>query len=479
MELTREMKAFLDDKSIRHARTCSENIEDFRHEKEVRNWVKTQSEILWNYKGGKSQIENDQKGDYYNSEKLLSYYIADTIFSDCKRKGKCIFTEIGSRHLELLQSLSLQSFCDHKSYLQWRNRSPDGELSSSIEKDADFQFACSWVRNTMVHCSQCMSTINAEGWKSLCSHEVILNLYRCIVKMMISGSRIDSSYTSYLTKFNNCLAGLLDGNAVEWEELKDVLSYGFGEQSNVSLFEIILMRAILCNHIASIYREFIDGKNELSLPAIRKVQAWLIWFQKGGGDQDASVQEEDHHDAKRYLAYILADDIILHCRENQGWCMLEKLDKEKVRLLQSLSIQEYLQHKVHSRKQKNSYGAFLPDKITREDIDKELTELMTSRKCCKRDNGIRDTANRLLRCSEINKETIASAKMFTLRRMNVCTPAQKNNLAYHMKEFYDQFFTDGPAEMDQSFEIDLPLPIHESKYIVNAFELIISNVVCS
>jgi hypothetical protein len=480
MSVNSQKQIFLDNESIKLANTCLENIDEFNRQEAIDTWVKAQAEIFWNYKGRNEQEEFEEKQDYFKARSLLAFYIGDATFEDCRHDNACIFNKFSSKHFDLLQSISLHDYIEHKSFLNWCSRTPSHSLSSQGDKYADFTNACSWIRKSFSKCTRCSFSPGSDTWKNICKHDVILNLDRSIVNMLTSGVRVADTYINYLTNFNRSLICLFDGQKVAWKDICNLLDFCFEHPQNVTMFEVFLIRAILSVHLNCLYEQLVTIKDIISIEDIKEIQAWTIWFQNGCSKQKDNHAVEDWHDAKRYLAFVLTDYLIQQSHSVHYAGLLSNLDVDRIHLLQSLTVHEYTVYKVISDKLSKNDGAFYSHNVSQSEIDIVLKELTTKtfKGKVKSFNAL-DLVRKLLELTQSSKESISKAKLFALKRITSDYFNHNTILNQHMAEFYDKVFSP-TGEMNSNYSnIRLKIPLRQSKYVVSTFEFLFCETVCS
>jgi hypothetical protein len=90
----------------------------------------------------------------------------------------------------------------------------------------------------------------------------------------------------------------------------------------------------------------IDYNLDEFLEKIIKSQAHLIWHNKGRPFQNKYGMENDWFEAKRYIYYLLVDQMLQSCHTGDQ-CPLESFNKYSTTFLQSLTIEEYAKFKAY------------------------------------------------------------------------------------------------------------------------------------
>ena len=215
------------------------------------------------------------------------------------------------------------------------------------------------------------------------------------------------------------------------------------------------------------------------LDDLTKRQARILWFFRGcKQNQSLDEQKDDYYNAKRYIAFLLADMLLLKCKDKKI-CPEMSLKPEYIEYLQGITIEEFTRYKAYLRWRDRNINNYPKDN------DKYLEDYFsainfldkTAINCKNKQCG--DTFEYWKRIIESGDyiaklDMIKIAKINTLRRLFREDPEKMNFLDQFVTNFYENIKELVIRNKDTLETIkDIVSTIYEKSDVVNMFEFIL------
>lgn len=178
------------------------------------------------------------------------------------------------------------------------------------------------------------------------------------------------------------------------------------------------------------------------LEKLVKLQANIYYALRKGGDDD-----DNYHDAKRYITYLLIEKILKKCYPNSEIdnCYIF-VDKDLIDYFNSLTLEEYIRIKAFFKWVKaNNYNPTTDISIDRNYYFEALNEIDNIKINCKRKqvfsgkvvNHLSTDIKKYLTEKKLKK--IIKGKRYTIKRLQLRKPDEINAIL-DMKEFMRNFY---------------------------------------
>jgi hypothetical protein len=450
---------------------CLERMADLRKEHVVQTLALAKAKLNWARKGRPDQDSRGTDDDYFTARRFLAYLVGDALFGRCVRRTSCILRVFGVRHFELLQSITLKDFLETKAYLTWSARCSSAAMSNDVEQIRDYVTACTQLRQALAKCNLCSLAPRAHYWKHVWSSTITNNHDRRIASAFATPRPPHDQYGLYVARFREALGQLVeDDGTVDGTTVRFLVDFILTTPHAVSLFEVLAIRAMLARHYRRVYERFLSLGADRSVRDAIEEQAWLEWTLKGAPPRGQDGMADDFHEAKRYLAYLLADTCWSGRRPNA--VALNALDPERAQLLQGLTVAEYLTHKLYGEWLSTKPDPSEPFGVTDDALSSALSRLLAivqgqSAATVAAATSLHDA----LRHACAQPTAVRRAKQNTLHRLAKTGEAYGRTLESHMREFYEfERTTDGAASGRSCLRFDRP----EAAYVVNVLELLLA-----
>lgn len=453
----------LDDIANKFARESIDNIDEFYDESDIKKWIETQANILWRYKKKPIQEHTEKEQDYFCARSYLGYLMSDAVLTGYQCQKRCILQRYSPTHLNLIQSLSLEDYLQNKAYLNWIYRSGK-KLSSIQDRFIDYKKAIIQLREAICLCNWCQCAPEKSFWKKLLasypSDSKLFTLHN-YTHSVISRIAITFSLTEYINfsdVFYKGLYSMSEGKAISWNNLKNLLCFSSLYPAVVTVFEYILIRAMLSDYMGRLYEKAVS--NCILTHELIEPQAWLFWYMKDCPKQSDVEMKKDYCNAYSYLAYICIKKLLNMLLENNK-ISVESLSKNQLNLLQSLTLHEYLAHAAMANYMYNKEKLGYCIELNANDLKNELLKLINNMRGVSNNKDIANR-NKLTRVlSGMNYRELYKDKLTRLNRLGVNNPTQLNQLKKHIEQFYKKYRA--------------PTNILNYQYVMNMYELIVAH----
>lgn len=452
------MPSPLDAKAEEWAKACLKCIGAFEDDRAVDRWVELQAQFLWRYKKRLQQSPEDQLEDYLTARAHFAYLVSDAAMA-CHQPSSCICELYSSNHFRQMQSLTLERYLQIKSYLRWTGRTDKLRTSTLAEAEEDYNAVLALFREMMGKCSWCQYAPRAVFWKNACSQDVISRFNHMVV-LRIGETSLIQGYPRYVTSFLHGLHALRTGEEVAWNHLAAILWFLGKHPFAVSMFEVLLVRAMLADHFGRLYSNLL----QCSIPVgdLVEPQAWYFWFLKGCPEQTSDQQRDDYQEAKRYLAFVLSKHVFARGAQLTS-SPLNFATSKHILLLQSLSLREYLYHDVVARQLENKRRHLQEVKIGAAEIETSLADLlaMARRWSGSTPGDVRAFFDAHIRPHWGGTDECRRAKFHALRRMGIDRAYDLSSVERYLRDLRPS--------------LRLPRPIYDAAGYVNMLEFAVGS----
>lgn len=327
----------------KHADDFRENITEFKHDFNIETWVNIQAKINWEYKGSPTEQRCDEQDcDFHLANQQFRYLLAANILQHFPQQ-ECLLRHYTVPYHKYLQGITIQQFLEMQAYFNWVDRTERREISTAEQWREDYLSACQSLRHALYHCIRCPHGSSRDQWSALSSSDLRLGLDSSIVQMITAHHTVLCiDYVRFFTTFRRNMEAFFAGDPIPWEELTFLLEYLWQAPYAISMFQMLVIRALTADHFTRLYRQLLEDGN--GLHDITKKLAWLFWYSKGSPDQwDLEARDQDYDVARQDLAYTLAD-MLTGVYDAQAFQRI-MANKALAQLLASVFYSSYKQHR--------------------------------------------------------------------------------------------------------------------------------------
>ncbi|MBN1653538.1 MAG: toll/interleukin-1 receptor domain-containing protein [Deltaproteobacteria bacterium] len=213
------------------------------------------------------------------------------------------------------------------------------------------------------------------------------------------------------------------------------------------------------------------SKSTVDLQKLVLIQAQLFWYYKGcPASQDNESLSDNYYDAKRFISFCLADEIINQCI-NGPTCPFSALPAEYAKYLSSLTIEDFVRIKAYLYWCDRRSGNLPADPADDYFKAKNYVESFLNNCPCKKSKKLASTMKDRGFSSEDN---VSRAKLYTLRRLQYSTNREEGR---KLSDFIEKFYSslensNGPQKPENCYRFGID---SENYTFANMFELILVN----
>jgi hypothetical protein len=426
----------------------------------VEEWIHTQAQLFSKFDEYYSPPAPPDFILIERATEYLAFLLSEELLKDCNQQIPCGMTSLRQEYMEYLSSLTISQFVKFKSYLLWVDRTQQTTDTNDQTDSNDYHLAQVYLYNKMVRCNCCRNTDFPTNY---------------LESFIATGERL----TEFWHQMKSAIDEVLSTKHPSVSTLKKLLFYVHQAPEIVTISDFLIIRYMVSILYLNYQERILKSSQNDTFEDIVDMQAYIGWFIKLCPDQSIDKQMDDLCNGKRYVAFLIADGLFRKCRESHC-CPLDALGANKavIRLLQSLSIEEFIRYKAyliwHDRNMIRNDNT----KDSNTDYFIVLGDLIEMMRGCLYHQRTR-TANhlrRVIECADLpNTSEIKSAKLFRIRNL---PGGRSDALEVHLDGFYSSIRTILNVNTPNNNPVIPVYPIGLNPYIVNMFEYFLGGVTC-